>query len=84
MVYLLNQYSTWTALNKATVGNDYVVIAYSDNSQLLLASYLLPKDPILGVPLIKLVGGTQSKYGYPQVNDFLTYIPKNIGFVILF
>ncbi|CAK84004.1 unnamed protein product (macronuclear) [Paramecium tetraurelia] len=84
VIYLLNQYSTWTALNKATVGNDYAIIAYTDNSQLLLASYLLPKEPILGVPLIKLVGGTQSKYGYPQVNDFLAYIPKNIGFPRLY
>ncbi|CAD8094162.1 unnamed protein product [Paramecium primaurelia] len=84
VIYLLNQYSTWTALNKAQVGNDYAVIAYTDNSQLLLASYLLPKDPIQGVPLIKLVGGTQSKYGYPQVSDFLAYIPKNIGFPRLY
>ncbi|CAD8123506.1 unnamed protein product [Paramecium sonneborni] len=84
IIYLLNQYSNWTALNKATIGNDYAVIAYTDNSQLLLASYLLPKDPIQGVPLIKFVGGTQSKYGYPQVSDFVAYIPKNIPFPRLY
>ena len=45
-------------MNKVTIGNDYAVIAYTDNTEVLLASYLLPGISVTATPLVKFVGGT--------------------------
>ena len=47
------------------MANGYAIITYTDNTQVLLASYLLPAANVTGQPLIKMVGGTTAKYGYP-------------------
>lgn len=69
-------------MNKAQVANGYAVITYTDNSQVLLASYVLPAVNVTGQPLIKMVGGVTAKYGYPQVSEFVAYTPTNIAYVL--
>lgn len=60
----MNQYSIWPALNKVSVGNGYAVIAYTDNTEVLLASYVLPAVTVTGQPLVKFAGGTHAYHGY--------------------